>query len=164
MKRPIGIHSVSSRWCDGVSSGAFLRRGLPRLRNGQQALRSSPLSLLAAARFAPLKKSFSICASISLAVLVCFIVMNWFCVQRYTFSFESTINYEILIQITLPFQTFVVLLALVMDKEAFEKHKAFAGHCCRSLWLCYWHLLRLHYSAVAVGYFILRNHLTNIDN
>jgi hypothetical protein len=48
-------------------------------------------------------------------------------VQRYTFSFESTINYEILIQITLPFQTFVVLLALVMDKEAFEKHKAFAG-------------------------------------
>jgi hypothetical protein len=40
-------------------------------------------------------------------------------------SSEFPINYEILIQITLPFQTFVVLLASVMDKEAFEKHKAY---------------------------------------
>ena len=41
-------------------------------------------------------------------------------------SSESTINYEILIQITLPFQTFVVLLASVMDKEAKQKNHPWA--------------------------------------
>ena len=47
-----------------------------------KVLRSSPSSLQAFARSAPLKKSFSICASISLAVIVCF-MSNQILLQKY---------------------------------------------------------------------------------